>query len=446
MSQDMVAGNWRLHGWWMAPDNYIGLDELVFAAVWAVTHNAVLTIRLAAIIAWIGLGIVMVILGAGMRRGRLMGLLVLLAMILIPNTGAYAANFYFNAPLHVLTVMCIFLVVMIVDAMLARVSVPWGLWFTLLILTTDAAFSDPFFIYVGALPIVVALMLMRTKPGAIRLKIVSLLAFGVAMAKLLVWLNQWTGGFTALPLETNIPQLADLFRTAGFMGPVLLSIFGCVPLGGGFFGLAVALLRLPLICFAVVNCYRMLRVYAPILSNRFSSASYLSFIDITLCLIIVFDVSAVVFGNLFQEYSCVRFFLPAWVAVSILAARHIIISKTTVTYFAVVSLASVVMAFAKISEIQVPVNFPSDTIALVDALEKHHLRYGYAGYWQASDATIASGGAIVARAFLAHQVKPVSPYRFFAKSDWYEGKPEVSQYFIAVPNDKSKRKLIPVLC
>ncbi len=436
VAQDMVAGNWRLHGWWMAPDNYWGLDELVFAAVWATTHHAILTIRLAAIVAWIGLGVVMLCLGAGVRRGRLMGLLVLLATILIPNTGAYAALFYFNAPLHVPTVTFIILDLMMIQALLNNPTRFWARWMVFLFISVDAAFSDPLFIYLGALPIIVALLLNASASRVMRISLVLATGLAVMMAKLLVWINADSGGFHPLQLQVVLQSIYSVPHTIVLSALAVMSIFGCVPVGHDRLQILIAVLRLPMIGYVFVVVFRVAKLILWRIFKEPRWATNLDFIDTALCLILCADLASVLLSTAFQDMAGVRFFLPAWVAASILAARYIDASRTNIIYFSVVSMIAIFMAGWAAFNAPPGVNFPAPTMALVEALEQHQLRYGYGTYWQASDAVAASGGEVMMRAVIADHTGRLMPYRLFSKTEWYAGQPDNSEYFIVIPDDK----------
>jgi hypothetical protein len=60
---------------------------------------------------------------------------------------------------------------------------------------------------------------------------------------------------------------------------------------------------------------------------------------------------------------------------------------------------------------------PPDNAALASWLAAHHLKYGLAGYWQASSVTVDSGGEVVIRALPPHSTQP---YLWLAKASWYD--------------------------
>jgi hypothetical protein len=60
---------------------------------------------------------------------------------------------------------------------------------------------------------------------------------------------------------------------------------------------------------------------------------------------------------------------------------------------------------------------PPDNAALASWLAAHHLKYGLAGYWQASSVTVDSGGQVVVRALPPHSTQP---YLWLAKASWYD--------------------------
>ncbi|MDE8348383.1 MAG: hypothetical protein POG74_02715 [Acidocella sp.] len=434
--QDMLAGNWRLHDWWMAPDNYIGLEELVFAAVWGLTHNTILTIRLVAIFAWVCLGIVSFFLATSehSRQGRFRGLVILGAIILIPASGNGISDFYFNAPLHVLTVTCIMLAILIIDhAIKAAHQLP-VMMAILACIAVDAAASDSMFIYIGIFPIVTALLFMPQNKVPRRDKIILVLVASTGLAILLLHLNGWAGGFTPHSLSVVLSPLRRLPPNIEHMYLCLLYILGCESLGQNTIGTIVAIIRFPLLGLAALPIY--LIVKHQIFGIRQSNSNLVSrsFIDISLCLVALADIGSTCVSNILEDIQGIRFFLPAWVAVSILASRYFLQNQKIVYYSGIIAICAVVSDLTFLARHPHPSAFPPAINALTSALEQHHLEYGYALYWQASVSAAASDGKLHVSAVVPNQTGGIAPYQWFSKTDWYKGQ-AAKQFFVIVSNE-----------
>lgn len=75
----------------------------------------------------------------------------------------------------------------------------------------------------------------------------------------------------------------------------------------------------------------------------------------------------------------------------------------------------------------------SDNI-LLEYLEEEGLTYGYATFWNASQYTVRSGGAVKLRPFEWDENWEPRPYRYQSNLHWYEDQPGVEEYFLLLPN------------
>ncbi|HQT64920.1 MAG: hypothetical protein B7Z75_10645 [Acidocella sp. 20-57-95] len=436
LAQDMLAGNWRLHHWWMAPDNYWGLDELIFAAVWTITHNAILTIRLVPIIGWMCLGIIIVILGAGadLKRGKYGSLLILAAIIIIPISGPFVTDFYFNAPLHIPTIAAIFLVIAILEPALPAVKLGFGRIIALGLISIDAAFSDPLFIYVGILPIIIALLLLSSAAVPKRLQIIAILIGSLILAKLALYLNSTTGGFSFYSLPYEIHTLAELPAVIYLDAQGILSVFGCWSPVLQFPDTAIALIRVPLLIFILMPCFAAgIAILKKIIFFR-TTKHQLDFIETVLCLMIMANLFALIVPNTVQKLADIRFFLPSWVALAILAARHFRLNFLSASYFGIVCVVAIMTDIATCIQGRNITPFPEEPLSVAAALEAHHLHYGYAIYWEASETMAAGDGSLTVRSISPNPSGPgIVSTKWFTKADWYLGNPNTKQFFVLIP-------------
>ncbi|MBU6419283.1 MAG: hypothetical protein KGQ79_06085 [Proteobacteria bacterium] len=423
VAQDLASGNWRLHGWFMAPDNFLGLDEVFYALIWRITHDTFLTLRLVPVLQWSGLALLAIFL-ATRSRFLFQSLFILSATFLVPVFGPYTEHLYFQAPFHVLTTICMILAVMLCGRLCEAGRLDW-LWTGIFaFIVIDAAFSDPFFQFILTGPLLLALWIC--KPPSFR-QIALLYLVCVVCGMLLERLNILTGGFTQP--ATNIPALASLsaipgeiYRTA-LLWPVVL---GCFPSGQPLWLMILAGLRIPLI----------LLLFVPVFQCALSFRK-LEFTDLCLLLIVIANMCAVVFTNASADISTARFFLPAWVCASILAAKFMRKHTAIAGYSLIISALALAVCVMKIGQFsEKSVRFLSQDGGYIAALETRGLTRGYAGYWQASDTTVATGGKIKVAAVILDQQGHLSAYDWFAKQSWYKGDAASTRFFVSTSNDR----------
>ena len=418
-AQDIAAGNWRLHGWFMAPDNYLGLDETLYALIWSLTGKAFLTLRLVPAIQWAGLMVLACYLG--MRaEAPLQSLAILAALLVVPVFTPFTAHVYFQAPFHIPTTICMLLTVMLCDRLLKAGRLEWKWAGPLALITVNAAFSDPFFQFTLTFPLLFALWGSR---AAVYQRIALLYLLCVACGMLLVHMNAATGGFT-LPY-TNLPRLAAVqYIALEIKGTTLmwLGLLGCIPFEQPFWLAIYAVMRAVLILFLFYRALRLVRrIHA------------LEFIDLCLLLIIGGNIGELIFTKSISFLLTQRFLLPAWVCCAILAAKLARKDKVVAGYCVI--LASLAFAVCLVNLARAPgasIRFSPGETSYITALEAKGLFHGYAEYWQASDTTVATNGKIDIAAIHLVKDRKLEAYDWFAKQSWYDGGAANRPFFVSV--------------
>lgn len=420
-AQDIASGNWRLHGWFMAPDNYLGLDEASYALIWSITHNTLVTLRLVPVLQWSGLAFLAARLTT--RGGfSFQSVFILAATLLVPAFGPYSEHLYFQAPFHVPTTICMILSVMLCGSLYKTGRLDW-LWTSIFaLIVIDASLSDPFFQFILTGPLLLALWICKP-PSYNQIALLYLVC--VICGMLLERLNILTGGF--MQPATNIPVLAsplaipgEIYRTT----LLWLVVLGCFPSDQQFWPMILAGLRIPLILLLfvqILQCARSLR--------------RLEFTDLCLLLIIIANMCAVGFTNASAYILTSRFFLPAWVCASILAAKFIRKHTAIAGYSCIISVLALAICILKIGRFpEKSVHFLCQDGGYLAALEARGLTRGYAGYWQASDTTVATGGKIKVAAIILDQQGHLSAYDWFAKQSWFKGDTASTRFFVSTSN------------
>lgn len=424
-AQDMVAGNWRLHGWYMASDTYWGLDELSYAAIWSLTRNSFLTLQLVPALQWTVLACLALYLGTR-PRVALRAPIIIATILLIPVFGPFTAHLYFQAPFHIPTTCCMLATVLFCARLLQhggrRSSWAWALAVT----AFDAALSDPFYQFILSLPLIIALVRFR-QTGGIRILTIYLSCVVAGMA--LCHINTLTGGFTQP--KSNIPALLMIqglpFSIAKLI-TLWANILGLTTTGLTGWAWFMAVARLPL-----------LLIMLPPLWFCLSHLRKLSFEDLCFFLIILSTCAAVALTNLFGDYMVARFLLPAWVCSAILAARLGTSDRIKTNYTALLGVSALAVCVLNLTQApQLSPQFTQGEADYIAALNARGLTQGYSEYWQASDTRVATRDAIHVAAISVTYDGSFTAYDWFTKRNWYNGNAANTRFFVTIPVSEKK--------
>lgn len=418
VAQDMAAGNWRLHGWFMAPDNYLGLDEVSYALIWRLTGDAFLALRLVPALQWTGLMFLAAYLGTR-PKVSFQSLAILAAILFIPVFGPMTEHLYFQAPFHIPTTICMLLAVMLCDRLLKSEQFKWLWAIPLAFISIDASFSDPFFQFILAIPLLLTVWINK---AATYQRVGLLYSLCVAFGMALLRLNAATGGFTQ-PLS-NVPRFISFHDIPAQIYNTMLAwlgILGCFPFGQPLLYAILAILRIPLILLLLLpllDCARRVRT--------------LEFTDLCLLLMVGANLGAVIVTSAISDVSTERYLLPAWVCAAILAAKFARKDIVIVGYcLTVAGLALGVCLLKLVYAPETSIRFSPGEANYITALEARGLTRGYAGYWQASDTTVATGGKIKIAAVVLGQDGKLGAYDWFANQDWYNGVHTSTRFFVS---------------
>jgi len=443
--EDMAAGNIRLSGWWLAPDNYWGLDEALIAVVYALTHNAALTLRLVPAINLECLaGCIIALL---LRQNFWQRLFVAGAFILIPAIHGEILYFLFLAPFHVLTAACIMLSIWLSARILDGTSRRYPCLLLLVLVVIDASASDPLFYYLGCIPMVLALIAVQTVSWTQRAKIILLIILSAYLGHLIPDLNERHGGFFYWRLGDRFNLGAGAMVSLLRLGQTILQSLGAWPGQGDFLG---AVIRLPLLAAAIIPVCGIGLAWLRHFKTPVRPAPV--FIDLALLLVICADLGAMWVQSVNPDGADARFLLPAWAAAAALAARFYKPAGYKICYFLVI--AGIAFGADVMMIIKQPAGdlFKGHLKTLVTVLEQNDVKYGYATYTLAGPLTVLSDGELnilgvvnLAKppASLTGHQNLVFPYTWFARSNWYQKTIDTPDFFCITDADDAS--LSPVL-
>lgn len=417
---EMAEGNWRLHGWTMAPDNYVPTDvfgEAVLRLLFG--DHPVLMQGLEALI-WAGIGLVgtgLAVLGAQRRHlpGTVSIALALLAFNIFPDErrniflGQSFNIFLTGVASHGFTILLALLALTLVATGrdTAGACRPAPLRTALLggIVTIGSA-ADPIFDVIACVPIIgLGLLGAPSRDDRRRLlPLVGATVGGVILGYLLLRLNATTHGFSSTSIPLKFATFPEMLNHLAFAAAGIATILGAELAGDGpgnanHGSSLIHLLRLPfvlgfaIVCFSVggevlrrVSCWRQPR-----------PATRAAELDQMLWISLVASIASVVITTVIKNPAGVRFMLPATIMGSILVARRFGRFTLPALYAVGIMPASLLVLILTAST---PSTFAPPKLAILRALREHGLRHGYAGYWDASITTVAARRDITVLALL----------------------------------------------
>jgi hypothetical protein len=352
-------------------------------------------------------------------------LLWLFAALLLPVPGSYFAEYFYQVPYHVLTVACMAAAIAIAGEILHAEDMRWGLALALAAVVVDASASDPLFIYIGVLPALAALIVSAGVRNE-RRALVFLVFLGSAVAGHLA--SDWNFSAPGFGLAggAQMQHFSKFFRNGKIILAALFTSFGGDPFGLGPLGAGMALLRLPMVVLVLLPFFAVVWRMACRALPRAKTRPAVDFVDAALSLTVLADIAAMLSSSYIMDMSSVRFFLPGWAGLAILAARRSRPRRGILIYSA--ALCVLALAAIRMAPAVAPIGLPQQ--GLIAALEARHLRDGYAPYWLASALTLESDGALRVRAVNSAKTGRLRPKKWFAKADWYEGAPEDAAFFV----------------
>ena len=435
---EMAGGNWHLHGWTMAPDNYLPTDvfgEAVLRLLFG--DHPVLMQGLEALI-WAGIGLVgtgLAILGA--RRRHLPGIvsiaLALLAFNIFQGQGrdifhGQSRNIFLTGVAsHGFTILLALLALTLVatgrDAAGAFRPAPVRTALLGGIVTIGSA-ADPIFDVIACLPIIgLALLDAPSRDDRRRLlPLVGATVGGVTLGQFLLHLNAQTQGFSSTSIPLQFATFPEMLNHLGFAAASIATVLGAELAGDGpgnadRGSTLIHLLRLPFVLgFAIVCCSvggEVLRRVCRWPQRR--PATRAAEIDQLLWISLAASIASVVITTVINNSAGVRFLLPATTMGSILVARRFGRFTLPALYAVGIMPASLLVLILTAGT---PKTFAPPQIAILQALREHGLRHGYAGYWNASITTVAARREITVLALVGSNDR-LHTFNWFCNLDWF---------------------------
>ncbi len=433
---EMAEGNWRLHGWIMAVDNYYLTDVLLQATLRLLFGLHPLFMQAAESAIWAAiavLGIRLALRGsAGAPPPARIGILALALALLVFNVfeRQFRDVFLTSVASHGFTILLTLLAFTLAAGDdTAAASRPqrqvWQRMLPLGAVVTVGSFADPIFVVIACLPLLATGLLELGPPWSRRraLACIGTTVAAVALAKGSLALSIRNDGFGIAQMPLQLAGFPEFGSHLAFAAESITRL-----LGAEFYGrpvqlngkVGITLLRAPLVLAFLIACWEVGRDTVQCVRDWPLPGRPDADLDRLLWISVVVNIASTVMTTVIQDPTCTRFFLPAAVTGSILIARRLGRAPLVALYGVIVLLASVAIAVRGI-----PPGTPGSTMAiaqveiLTDTLRRNGLRHGYAGYWEGAIVTVLSRREITSLALVGGGDGRLHSFNWFCNLDWY---------------------------
>ena len=427
---DMSHGNWRLHGWQLSPDNFATIDIPIYAALTALFGPTPILMYVLPILSWAVAAVLTIRLAmtAEPVGGSIIGAIGAASLVLFPLlTNNDPMPMVARAPVHVSTIVAILVCVDVLHRAVLGSVRPGRALAGVFVVLLVAVIGDPMAIIIGTLPMVCvsALYVLRGRRPGLHIAISGTALLATVLARELLRLIVWLGGFRAQPLPPLTFVAFDKLGAQLVLAVKSLLIltgtdfFGRTLSGPILSGSPVFLIRLPLVLLLAavlvkigLNAYRGLRGTRPL-----SGTDYL---DLLLWAAFVFDVAATSLSTMVADIFSARIFLPALFFGAVLLGRAAGNRVRAGAYFGVCLLASLLFTLATIVHGPVRLRVMDPQIASVARwLRDRALLQGFGAYWTSSIITAGTRETVKVRALAADPDHRLTPRLWLANTGWY---------------------------
>ncbi len=421
---EMAEGNWRLSGWFMAVDNYYPTDVLGQAVLRRLFGWHPIFMPLWEAVVWTAIAMAGCWLACRAKPGRTwfgIGLLAFALLAFNVFDHRFEDYFLFGVASHGCTILLTLLVFALACSERSRPAM-------LGLIVVIGCFSDPIFNTIACLPILAASVLRLGEGGRRHGARIVATLLGAAAARLLVAAMSRSGGFQSVPMSITLASFAELQQHIGFSVESILRLLGANVFGRDLdhsiaASPVIQFLRLPLaVLFAVALCQTMASLWrqAQLWPSHVACDSAAG-LDNLLGLRTFCCIASACLTTVIYEDSGARFFLPAAVTGSVLAARKFGQVRLAALYGGIVLPASAAMGIAALPRNQTPAAtmFLPQFRRIVEVLRQHDLSHGYAGYWEGTMLTVMSHRQITSLPLLPDAGGHLHAFRTLTNHQWY---------------------------
>jgi hypothetical protein len=409
--RSMATGNVLLSGWTLSGASFYVTDLPFYAAFAAIRGLSPEVAHDAGAVIYTLLVVTACFLARGGVRGTpALGRMAVTLLLLVAPAPGEAADLLLLGPFHAGTTLVLLLALLVLDHAGERLLGAAAVGALLAV----AVFSDALALYVGVVPIVAVTLLRRMRgrgQGQDRALLGAAL-ISVPVSLLLVGVASGLGGFATVPLQASFARVDELPGNAALALEGVLVLFGA-----NFFGQPIAspgtlllLVHLTGVAFVALTCRWVLRAWRE--GREPDRVTQVLLVGMAV------DVAAYLFSNQAIDLRTSRYLIPFLAFGAVLAGRVGADRLWAGRLRAAGAAIGVAYVLLTAVSLRTP-PAPSPEAELGAFLQRHHLQYGVAAYWQASTVTVQSGGRVRVRAVLATHPLPTA-YAWESEGSWYD--------------------------
>jgi hypothetical protein len=414
----LLSGNFLLKGWTIPIDNMLTTDT-VFMIPIIFVRGGIFAMKFFPTLVFFIL-LLLSLLTAGLyKKGKEKYLAICITFLAIAFPSAIMLGLLLNGPNHLGTMVLVFL--SIFAALSIAKNEHMVIWFFVLFFATFLAnFSDPLFLIMGAIPIILISIFHMYKETwdekKIDIAIIITIIAGIFLSTEARQIISNIGGVIFAPQPFIFTDIPGLLNNLFLMIKIILTMFAA-----DFTNLA---LGLPNTNYVLVHVSFVLVLAGALIFFRkkyLHTIEHLSRLDELLCASILLDFGAVLVSRFPIDIGSTRYMYPIFFFGSILAAR--IIStyaakiKTLYLYLGIITIFFIIdMQSIYASSIYAV----SPRVAVEKYLLAHNLTRGYSNYWDASITTVETNEKIHVSGVL-YKKRYLYSYKWSSEYQYYHG-------------------------
>jgi hypothetical protein len=429
LALDVAHGNWRLAGWWLAPNNFLTSDVFFYAALIRLFGDHLGYVVYLSVGLWLATGLAAYVLarrgtsGPG-RAWAALPILVLLGLPMFQNNPVMVL--ITSCPMHIGSILYACALFIVADEF--RLRRGWRgvvLLAGLGLLAAAGVAGDPFVLFVGVLPLVTASLLPSEDRRGRHAWLAAVAAAGAIAGHVAVRLNAAHGGAQTVGgahLEMVFVPFGGLADNASLIVHSILRLFGADFFGQGVATAIPALVRLPLLVMATGIALAFVREWPRRLGSgaRSVHSAPTSFLDALLVLAIAFNIASGVFSRVLVDMWSARYFLPTLVFAAVLLGRRAPRRRSVAVLYGAALCVSLLVSVHGYAHAKTPMALATPrAMALTEWLIRRRMTDGFGSYWTASVVTAMSRGQVRLRAVTKNGGGRLVPYLWVSRSDWY---------------------------
>jgi len=403
-ASSILRGNILLKNWIIPADNFITSDILFYLPFLPFLGIGTTVIVIVSSLIYTTILLFSLLLGIKEKNNKILSGIIIICMVALPS--AAFMQYVLNIPIHTGTLLYTLIVFYVTDQYISRkeAKISWHLG-VICIIAFSGLFADPVYQVLALLPLFLVLLPISTKKNPHRKQALSLLItvitsyilYSVAVLYILP-----AYGFTIVSHGYELTTLPGLIWNMRLFINIITHTFG--PLSG------ISWIHILQLLFLISTF-----IFSIILIVQ----KKLDMLDWLLLLSAIFDIVIFCISRYPESLDSTRYFIPAFVMLGILGARHITtipIDKKYITY----SLEAIATIVLLVSLIEILTTVPVQTRGLTSTwLLSHHITYAYADYWDSEITWLHTKGKV---SVYPIRVFPenITPYYWLSDNTWYK--------------------------